>query len=398
MIDLEHIRLSTQQAKTFLLNYHMINTSSPLEGTSGILEVFNRIQSIQYDPLDVVGKNTDLVIQSRVQNYTKGHINQLLYSERVIIDGWDKQMCVFQTKDFPYMHSIRHVRSEASRQSILKHLQFDVLNYQDGILQILQEEGPKFSTELAKGASKKYYWGNTRPSNLTLDYLFHKGIIGIKQRKNTQKQYDLISNLVPQQYRNNHPFQSEEEFLEYYLLRRIKSMGLSFNLSGEHFLSTTLRTKKTRTLILQRLIAKDAVKMVIIEGIKEPVYIVSDYQNYAAPILNKVSFIAPLDNLIWDRKLLKQLFDFDYTWEVYTPQKKRKYGYYVLPIIYGTEFIGRIEFALQRKKEPLTVLNIWFESHHKHTKDFDTAFSHALQQFATYLGTTIDVIDSVNMS
>ena len=87
-------------------------------------------------------------------------------------------------------------------------------------------------------------------------------------------------------------------------------------------------------------------------------------------------FLAPLDNLLWDRKLIAALFDFDYTWEVYVPKDKRKYGYYVLPLLYGERLVGRIEPVFDKKARQLTVKNIWYEA------DFvpDTAFKKALDE------------------
>jgi len=394
---IDTIHLSKHQAKTFLLNYHFINSTYQPHGKNAVVEVFKRLQSIQYDPLDVVGKNTDLVLQSRIKDYQKGYINELLYEDRILLDGWDKQMCVFQTTDFPYMHPIRSHRSEAARQSILKHLKFDVLDYTNPLLEILSAEGPKFSTELSKGASKKYFWGNTKPSNLTLDYLFHKGVIGIRNRKNTQKQYDLIENLIDQNNRINHEFDNEEDFVEYYLKRRIQSLGLFSNRSGEFFLSTVLRNTTVRTTYLNRLIAKKIIKKCKVEGIKDTLYIVSNYIEFDTNIEQKTSFLAPLDNVIWDRELVHQLFDFHYRWEVYTPVSKRVFGYYVLPIVSGTEFIGRIEFGLHRNQDPLEVLNIWYEPGFIDTSEIQKSLQKALKQFSTYLGADTYNLDKTNI-
>lgn len=75
----------------------------------------------------------------------------------------------------------------------------------------------------------------------------------------------------------------------------------------------------------------------------------------------RCELIAPLDNLLWDRKHIKALFDFDYKWEVYTPKPQRKYGYYVLPLLYGDRFIGRAEAIRNSSKGALEVKNIWYE-------------------------------------
>ena len=96
--------------------------------------------------------------------------------------------------------------------------------------------------------------------------------------------------------------------------------------------------------------------------------------------------MAPLDNLMWDRDLLRELFAFDYTWEVYTPKNKRKYGYYVLPILQGAKLIGRIEFEKQRNQEPLKIMSLVFEDGIKKTKKLDNDIKKALKNFSRYLG------------
>jgi uncharacterized protein YcaQ len=75
-----------------------------------------------------------------------------------------------------------------------------------------------------------------------------------------------------------------------------------------------------------------------------------------------VAFLAPLDPLCWDRDLLRRLFDFDYVWEVYVPEAKRRWGYYVLPILYGDRLVGRIEPRLNRRAGTLDIVGLWWEA------------------------------------
>ncbi len=74
-----------------------------------------------------------------------------------------------------------------------------------------------------------------------------------------------------------------------------------------------------------------------------------------------VRLMAPLDNLLWERRMLKALFDFEYTWEVYVPADKRRYGYYVLPVLAGDRFIARCEPVMDRKRQALVLKNWWWE-------------------------------------
>ena len=382
---MEKITITKKQAKEFLVSYHYINVKSSLEKQSGILELFDRLQSIQYDPLDVVGRNTDLVLQARVNGYKKGMIDELLYNHRTLIDGWDKQMSVFKTSDFPVMETVRRIRSGSEEQYQKARIQFDGLNYTKDILNILKNDGPKFSSEIRMGETIKHRWGQTKPSSAAFDYLFHQGKIGIKKRRSTQKQYDLIENLIGDLSISPSPFTSIEQFTEYYLLRRIKSMGLVQNKSGVHFSGAYIDKKKSRIEYLSKLIEQGEIIQCNIEELKETFYIIKDYKNYIQDIEQKITFIAPLDNLIWDRALIKDVFDFEYTWEVYTPVIKRKYGYYVLPMIQGHDFIGRIEFKKQRKNEKLEVINMWLQPNIKLTKTLQSKIDSAINRFSKYL-------------
>ena len=96
--------------------------------------------------------------------------------------------------------------------------------------------------------------------------------------------------------------------------------------------------------------------------------------------------LAPLDNLLWDRRLVKELFDFDYRWEVYKPQSERKYGYYVLPVLYGDRFIARFEPGYDKKSKTLVIKNWWWEKGLKPTKVMQRELANCFRRFAAYLG------------
>ncbi|MBU0598835.1 winged helix DNA-binding domain-containing protein, partial [Patescibacteria group bacterium] len=356
---MESIRLTKQEAREYMMSYHMINTNDHLEGMDGVHAVFDRLLSIQYDPLNVVGTNLELVLQSRISKFNKKLLNQALYQERFLIDAWDKQMCVYQTKDFPLLEKIRNHRGELEIHTLKHRLQLDALEYIEIVLKEIRDKGPLYAKDINIGESIKHQWGQTKPSSATLDYLFQIGKIGVFNKKNTMKQYDLIERLIDNcEFKVG--FQDEDAFIEYYLLRRIKSMGLVSNKNGVHFSGLFINNKEIRTKYLKKLIQKEIVAEIEIEELKGKYYVLTDYLKSSSKVIKSVSFIAPLDNMIWDRSILKDLFDYEYTWEVYTPKSKQRFGYYVLPILYGTQFIGRIEFEQQRNSNPLRIKNIWY--------------------------------------
>ena len=126
-----------------------------------------------------------------------------------------------------------------------------------------------------------------------------------------------------------------------------------------------------------------------IEGGTEDFYITTEDKKALDKVLDckekEVRFLAPLDNLLWERSLIERIFNFTYTWEVYTPAAKRKYGYYVLPILYGTSLAGRFEPAADRKGKKLNIKNIWYENNFHADKNFTEAYEQELSNFCNFL-------------
>ena len=128
------------------------------------------------------------------------------------------------------------------------------------------------------------------------------------------------------------------------------------------------------------------------EALACPVFIVREQ----LPLLEQVlagsntqaqaAFIAPLDNLLWDRKLISALFGFEYTWEVYKPAEQREYGYYVLPVLYGDRFVARFEPRYHKKTGVLEILNWWWEPDTEVSNAMESALKHAARDFMNYLG------------
>ena len=128
-----------------------------------------------------------------------------------------------------------------------------------------------------------------------------------------------------------------------------------------------------------------------VEGSKESFFIRKENSSLLGkPAENNVAqFIAPLDNLIWDRGMIEELFGFKYTWEVYTPVAKRKYGYYVLPVLYKNQFVARFEPEPCKGKAPLQIKNWWWEPGIAVTDEMNDAIKDAFERFGKYLGVEV---------
>jgi len=103
-----------------------------------------------------------------------------------------------------------------------------------------------------------------------------------------------------------------------------------------------------------------------------------------------VTFLAPLDPLAWDRRMLRELWGFDYLWEVYVPEAKRRWGYYVLPLLFGDRFVGRIEPRIDRKTKTLAIIGIWFEPGFSPMEEprFLAALGQAIEAYRSFVGAT----------
>ncbi len=149
--------------------------------------------------------------------------------------------------------------------------------------------------------------------------------------------------------------------------RRIKSVGLLWNRPSDAFLAIPGLKTEARNRFFSELLASGQIVEINVSEMKWPLYMAAEDESRLVgskgfqPKEVRMEFLAPLDNLIWDRKLIKARFGFDYTWEIYSIESKRKYGYFVLPILEGTAFVGRIELANDAKNKTLIGKNVWWE-------------------------------------
>ena len=389
-VFMETIHLTKEELKAFLIRYQGLSFPNEFEGEEGIIQLFERLGSIQYDPLNVIGKNADLVLQSRIPGYKESMLKKLLYQDRVLVDGWDKMMSIYLTSDFPYFHHIRKAKDNDIRRTLDYRNQSKSMDYVEHVLEYIKEHGPTYPKDIDLGSIEKGIWGHGKISSAVCDYLWNIGRLGIVEKNNVIKKYDLIENLIDQEFIDHDPVSDMDDFLKWYVLRRIGSIGIYWSKSGPGWYNHFIYKEALRKPIIKALVEENKLTLVKVTGMKEDFYI----RSQDIPILRdskdnikKVKFIAPLDNLLWDRKFLLQVFDFDYTWEVYVPESKRKYGYYVIPVLYGNDLIARFEPAGKRSLNDFSIKNWWWEENVNITKEMMNEILDAIKQLTHFLGT-----------
>lgn len=382
-------KISKEEARNFLVSYHNLGDSQKLSGEEGVLQYLKRVGSIQYDPLNVVGRNSDLVLQSRIEGYNPDILEKLLYEKRSLIDGWDKMMCIYQQKDWPFFSRVRKEKEIEVKYTLSMRDSLAALDLVDEIRDVIKNNGPLHANELKIGSSKTGSWGHKRLSSAALDYLFNIGELGIYNKRNTQKVYDLVDNLLLPEIKNqSDPFQSDHDFYKWYIKRRVGSVGMIWGRNGGGWLGHYVSNARLRESILQELVNTDELLAFQVEDLKETFYIRKEDTQFlnAKASKNEARFLAPLDNLLWDREMIARLFDFTYSWEVYIPVNKRKYGYYVLPVLYNNQFVARFEPDMHRNNAPLRIKNWWWEEGINANEEMEYAIKKAFEQFCEYLG------------
>lgn len=379
---------SKEEARHMLCRYHNLDGAEKLSGKSGTEKIMHRIHSIQYDPLNVVARNADLVLQARVKNYKIRNLYDLLYKEHKLVDGYDKEMCIYNSEDFARFGFVRNEYSKRVILTLEYRNQTGALDILDDVRDFVSKYGITGTKDISIGEVKESSWGHRKLSSAALDYLFNSGELCVVDKRGTQKYFDLTERVLKSEFLYCDSNMTIQDFLEWYTERRIQSVGFIWNKPGGAWQGCFLSENDSRSSTLRTLIEKNIIEEIQIEGIKEPFYISSDFQNYMKRRTSDsyVRFIAPLDNIMWDRQMLEALFDFTYRWEVYTPVVKRKYGYYVLPVLYNDRFVARFEAEPINKSKEFTVKNWWWEPEIQPNDDMKEAIIKEMTRFSDFLG------------
>ena len=379
------ITFTRQQARQFILLKQGLLGDYKFHGKQGVMEFVRQAGCIQFDPIDVCGKNAELVLQSRVKGFTKQMLYELLYEDRQLIDYFDKNLAIMDIHDWPYFERIREENRTSGRGKD------EVNEVADEIIHIIEKSGPISSSDVGFDEKVDWYWSNTKLSRAALETLYFRGDLIVHHKSGTKKYYALSKDYIPSDILNEKdPLKDEIDHLKWRVLRRISAVGLLWNKPSDAWLYIWGLKAQERNQVFKELLVEQKILEVKVEGCKDMLYCLSSdlpiikQVYHPATTRKRMEFIAALDSFLWDRKLIKELFDFEYKWEIYTPAEQRKYGYYVLPILYGDDFCGRIEAVCDRKSSRLTVKNIWFEDGVRVTKKLKQDLLRCLERFRKF--------------
>ena len=391
-------QLSAEHARRFLVRRQLLDPprSRPAKPES-VLRVVERLGSVQFDPLEVPGaRNHDLVLHARIRNYERAWLDRWLYgppSSRRLIELYNKALNILPIDELPY-YRLAWTRGAANyRDFFNEHRELA-----DRIRTHIREVGP-VSTGAFRDVDHRIEWwwdtagSSTTAARATLEALFVAGEMGIARRDGNRRYYDLIERLVPPALLKAEPA-AEGDAIRHRVLSRYRAVGLVASTGNAELVWGAAGTAAQRKVITAALVDDGTLIPVQVEGLRGTRIVLAD----ELPILQatarrrsvsrEVTFLAPLDPLMWDRPMVRDLFGFHYMWEVYTPAARRRHGYYVLPILFGDRLVGRFEPRYERKTQTLNISGIWFEDRFRPMEEphFVPALSEALRAYRSFVG------------
>lgn len=366
--------LSDQEArKMVLLSQRMPPPKQAGSALSASLSALEHLGYIQIDTISVIQRAHHHTLWNRNPRYLTSHLEKLV-ADKSVFEYWSHAAAYLPMMDFRYSLP----RKEAIKKGVLNHWFERDNQLMKSVLKRIAAEGPLMARDFEYKGGKQGEW-NSKPAKRALENLFMQGELMIAFRNNFQKVYDLTERVIPENTDCTIP--DPREHARFLIKRYLGANGLGQASEISYLL------KETKALVLTALQEMESNKEVIRIKVKDISY-------YALPfsleLLNKslsratVKILSPFDNLLIQRKRSLALFDFDYQLECYFPEKKRKYGYFVLPVYWDGSLQARMDCKTDRKNSVLHINSLILETGLSKEDAFTRALSQELISFLRF--------------
>jgi hypothetical protein len=394
--------------RRFLLGQQGLWPGRRFEGLIGADEVLRQMQALQLDPLNMIARSQDIAMYGRVLNYKQEHLYQAAYQQRGFFD-YGGTLFMYPMNEFPYwrLHMKRREAYGMYYDETFKHPPADLLNF---VLNELRTRGPLGNRDFDGAALKIWSYRGRKETSIALFYLWLIGEVMITNRKGFDRVYDLRERVLPNEFDYA---VSESEAEEFFSRKSIAFLGLARESTWHTNLSSYVHRDVSRAEGKERveqLIEQGVISRVRVENSKDGFLFLTSNQTHLSELeagripkvwqpldtstLEEVTLLAPLE-IVSARGRAKQVFDFEYIWEVYKPVHQRRWGYYTLPILYGDNLVARLDPKLDRKTNTLHILGFWLEDHAPKDEAFANALGRGLARFAKFVGAQRVKLDAV---
>ena len=385
-------KLSLGQARRIVIRSQLLSNSNPLAGKDGVAQTIEHLGYLQIDTIAVVERAHHHTLWSRCLDYDPSFLHDLVATDRRVFEYWAHAMAFLPMSDYRF-YIPRMERHRTTGTAWLSEWKKEHGHVLDQVLNRIRKEGALTSKnfELAPG-TKRGTWWDWKPAKRALEILFWQGHLMISERKNFQKVYDLTDRVLPPCTDTTNP--TKEELGRFHVRRALGGLGVAQEREIRDAFHIANRSLIVKTL--EEMQHSKEVVPLLIEGLDDIHYALTEtLEREDAPLSNTAHILSPFDNLTIQRGRMERLFDFKYTIECYLPKAKRKYGYFVLPILWRDELIGRLDSKADRKTKTLIAKKLWFEPEFISFDEALPAFADTLARFARFNGCNTAEFDAI---
>lgn len=392
-LQMTQFKLSLNQARQIAIRSQLLSNSNPLAGKDGVAQTIEHLGYLQIDTIAVVERAHHHTLWTRCPDYQPRFLHDLVAIDRRVFEYWAHAMAFLPMSDYRF-YIPRMERHRITSRAWLSEWKKEHGHILDQVLNRIRKEGALTSKdfELPPGVKRGTWW-DWKPTKRALEILFWQGHLMISERKNFQKVYDLTERVLPPSTDTTNP--TEEELGRFHVRRALGGLGVAQEREirdAFHIVNLSLIVKT-----LEEMQQSKEVISVSIEGLSDAYYALTEtLERDESSRSNTAHILSPFDNLIIQRNRIERLFGFKYTIECYLPEAKRKYGYFVLPILWQGELIGRLDSKADRKTRSLIVKKLWFEPGFESFDQVLLVFANSLARFARFNGCDTIEVNAIN--
>ncbi|MFV0474523.1 MAG: winged helix-turn-helix domain-containing protein [Pikeienuella sp.] len=352
--------IANRRARRLFMGRHAL--AEPPTGRltgAGLLALIERLGFVQLDSIRTLERAHDMILFARNPSYRPKQLKRLIERDRALFENWTHDASVIPAAFFPYWRAAMEMNEPALAKRWKGYGRTGFREQAEEVLEEIARRGPRLTREMgAEEPRSSGGWWDWSPSKTTLEYLWRAGRLCIARREGFQKVYDLTGNVIPEPHLSA-PAPDRAALADWACSGALDRLG--FATTGELAAFWALISPQeakdwagAQDLIEIEVEGADSARRVHLAraGILEE-------EEPAPPA--RIRALSPFDPMIRDRKRALRLFGFDYTIEVFVPAEKRKYGYYVFPLLEGDRLIGRIDMKADRDADALSVAALWLE-------------------------------------
>lgn len=384
-------KLKTHDARNLMLTcLGLLKEPKKKANKADLLSAIRRIHVLQIDTISVVARAHLHILWSRLGAYDTAWVDEL-HAEGQLFEYFAHAMCYLPIDDYPLWRAVMKNRYTGWKR--LKEWADKNAELLENVLSHIREHGEVRSADFESGGPESR-WGTRKIEAMAMNHLHHTGDLMVARRINFHRVFDLRERVHPTWQDENTPdyVQATGELA----LQAVKALGIA----REEWVADYFYLPKRMVYDQLKTFVKDGSLQVLhVEGIAKPVYLHPDnlelFEKAQAGKLKstRTTILSPFDPLMNNRARVRELFNFDYLIECYTPLAKRVYGYFTLPILHKGTLVGRMDAKAWRKENRLQVIKLHLEPWVKPDSDLVNGLAKSLQNYASWQGLNTIEID-----